>query len=249
MANQEEVSIRIIGFRTEYEPEFETHESQHPITGEPLRIAKKTGKTIEKHWVDYAPIGSDKLVLSDKVDRLRKLGDVTDAQRNPAILIAHHRWTMIEPRYEAWKRGQEPVESGTPLAAWSGVQPSQIDALKMRSIYTVEELAKLNDAAINSIGLPHMRMLVDNARRYIASLDNEVLAGELAERDAKIEVLTDTVEELKRMLQEVAAGQLKVAAPAPALTDEDFDDPTFVDPHAEDAPAAPAPETTKPKRK
>lgn len=71
-------------------------------------------------WVEYGPVGSlDKCTTIDKVSRLRAV--VKDTGSNPVAAMASAKWRAIEPFYDAWKKGNELPEHGTPLAAWNGV--------------------------------------------------------------------------------------------------------------------------------
>lgn len=149
-------------------------------------------------WVEYGPVGSlDKSTTCDKVSRLSAVTPNTD---NPANKLALGRWLAIKPLYEAWKAGQELPESGTPLAAWNGVSPEQAEALRMKSIKTVEDVAQLTDSHVQRFGLPGLRDLILSAQRYIASADTRIADAKMGALEAENAALKAEVEEIKQML-------------------------------------------------
>jgi hypothetical protein len=95
--------------------------------------------------------------------RLAKLQPLAGAQ-NPAVEMAHLRWSIIEKHDRAWLAGQEPPVEGTPLAAWNALNPEQADVLRANSIKTVEEVAALTDAHIARLPLPNLREVIRQAR-------------------------------------------------------------------------------------
>ena len=103
--------------------------------------------------------------------------------------MAHHRWNVIKPAYEAWKRAEEPPEEGTPLAAWNAVRPEQAEVLKINGIKTVEHVAGLTDAHVQRIPVPNLRELKRQAQMFIDSADQMRFAARLDEKDKQLENL------------------------------------------------------------
>jgi hypothetical protein len=136
-------------------------------------------------WVACGPIGgNDRSVTHDRVARLAKLQPLAGAQ-NPAVEMAHLRWSIIEKHYRAWLAGQEPPVEGTPLAAWNALNPEQADVLRANSIKTVEEIAALTDAHIARLPLPNMRELIRQARHFIDASEQTRFAESLAAKGAR----------------------------------------------------------------
>jgi hypothetical protein len=174
------MGIRVIEFKTEY----------------------RTGKD-PVDWVLYT--GSDAYsetgqVTSATWERVKKLCPPEHMENDGdglKMASLRHIWSQIHPHYEAWKAGNVLPESGTPLAAWGGVNASQIAALKGIGIQTVEALAGLKDSGMPAI-LPNMRELRGMAQRYMEGRPQ-------AERDAKMAELEAQNAAMMEMLAEMKA--------------------------------------------
>lgn len=161
-------------------------------------------KLREVDWVAYAPIGSvQKTLLTEAVSRLSALVPLQGrAEQNPAVLMAHARWNAIKPHYEAWKAGREAPVDGTPLAVWNGISPEQADLFKMKGVVTVEGIAALTDTHKQSMGIPGLHEIIDNAKRFLVAQDKSAITNALAEKDAKIAELQSQMAELIEMVKE-----------------------------------------------
>lgn len=120
---------------------------------------------------------------------------------DPAILdsMTHKdmvaKWSVIGPRYEAWKRGHDIPETGTPLAAWAGVTAEQARHLREMGINTVEDVRDMGDAAAEKLRIPNARKLPQMAKRW--------LEGEaVAEKDAKIAEMEERLAVMAELLEE-----------------------------------------------
>lgn len=139
-------------------------------------------------YVNYTSVGQGKYtVVHDRI---------VDVQRRTDGM-----WQIVEPHYEAWKKGNELPDTGTPLLVWNGVLPSQRDVLKTHGIRTVEELAMVPDSLIDRIGLPGLRTARDAARKWEEGRDMRDVNKSLAEKDAEIEALKDQMADLMAMLK------------------------------------------------
>lgn len=187
MADQILPMIFIKRFWTEYKPD--------PANPEKMR---------EVDMVEYAPVGSAKYtMITESISRLSSLIPLEGRhEHNPAVVMAHARWNAIQPKYEAWKKGQSAPVSGTPLAAWSGVSPQQAEILRMHGILTVEEVSKMTDTHRQRIGLPGLLDLTENAKRYLTALDKNAVTKALEEKDAKMAQMQAQIEELMAMVKE-----------------------------------------------
>lgn len=137
----------------------------------------------------YGPIGGhDRSVTHDRVARLAKLQPLAGSQ-NPAVAMAHERWSLIERHYRAWLAGQETPTEGTPLAAWNALTPEQADVLRTNQIKTVEEVAALTDAHISRFPLPKLRELVAQAKAFVDSANQRQFAANLMAKEREIEHL------------------------------------------------------------
>jgi hypothetical protein len=200
-------------------------------------------------WVAYGPIGShDRSVTHDRVARLARLQPIT-ATQNPAVAIAHARWSIIEKHYQAWQAGQEAPGEGTPLAAWNALTPEQAEVLRRHNIKTVEDIAGLTDAHIVRVPLPNLRELIRQAQHFIDASEQTRFAAKLAEKEREIEVLKEEnaerdaqVAELRDQVAELAAARTareKPGAEAPIVEAAPAAEPSTKAPRAR-VPRAPA---------
>jgi hypothetical protein len=189
-------AIAIHKFWTHYEPD----------PADPARL-----KAVD--WVAYGPIGGhDRSVTHDRVARLAKLQPLEGSQ-NPAVVMAHERWSIIDKHYRAWLAGQEAPVDGTPLAAWNALTPEQADVLRANSIKTVEDVAALTDTHIARLPLPNMRELIRQARHFIDAAEQTRFAASLAAKEREIESLKaenaerdGQIAALMQKVDELAAG-------------------------------------------
>jgi hypothetical protein len=149
---------------------------------------KKPGQLKGRDWVEYSSIGgAQKTIVREWIEILSAVQPNTGrGSDNPAVQIAHMRWNAIQPRYEAWKSGQEASPDGTPLAAWNGVSRQLGEKLKMHGVRSVEEVAKLTDTHIQTLGIMGLRDIIEGAKRFVLAQDKTVVTNALAEKDAQI---------------------------------------------------------------
>lgn len=185
---------------------------------------------IVRFWTDYAKRkqgGKETLVEVDKVEycqpgmatksttvaeiaRLKRIRDDID-DSNPAFAMARMRWEVIEPHYEAWKRGQEIPLEGTPLAVWNGLNAQQSEIIKAFGLRTVEELSEAPDSIITKIMLPGIRDIQANAKRYLETSDRRAVADDLARADEQMKAMAEELKEMRELMalyeQERAEGE------------------------------------------
>lgn len=135
-------------------------------------------------WVRWARVGSNGATTDEKVDRVKK--------HDPAV------WSAIQRAYEAWKNGQDVPVDGTPLEAWPGVSRGQVATLRLLNVRTVEELAEVNDATMDRIGLGS-RKLRDAAVAFVAARadGSAAVAAKLAAAEEKNRQLEERLAELE----------------------------------------------------
>lgn len=137
-------------------------------------------------FVEIIPIGDTKTKVVKRA---------TDEQRQ-----------KFAEEYAVFKKGVEQTFSGTPLNQWPIITPALIKQFNHFNVYTVDQLAELNDIAINQIG-PGTRDWVQKAKAFLAkakstaeaqkfAVENERLKEELARQQAIISDLAAKVEKL-----------------------------------------------------
>lgn len=107
----------------------------------------------------------------------------------------------FKERYTAWKNSDQNrafAQGGTILAELPWMTKSQIAELTSFNIYTVEQLAEMDDT--NALKFMGNHQLRDRAKNFLKAAAGEAintkLQSELEARDNKIEVLTRQVAEL-----------------------------------------------------
>ena len=94
-----------------------------------------------------------------------------------------HIWHACEARYQAWSKGYDDPQEGTPLRQWPGIGRGQAETLRGLHIFTVEELAQVTDAGLDRVGMG-ARQLRERARAWLSAAQD---TGRAAERIAQVE--------------------------------------------------------------
>lgn len=106
-----------------------------------------------------------------------------------------YQW-RFKREWEAFKRGQEAVMTGTPLELWAALKPSEIDELKHQGIRTVEQLANLSDS-VNGV-LRNFYAMKAKAQRFLDEAKdtaaNGALRAQLDEQSAELAAMRAQLE-------------------------------------------------------
>lgn len=160
---------------------------------------KKPGTMRERDMVEYGPIGQGaRTRCCERIDVLSKINKVSGA--NPASQAAQVLWAHIKPRYEAWKDNQELPETGTPLAAWNHLTPTQAEFLRTNGIRSVEDVAQLTDIHIQQFKIHNLRSIIEAAKQFVGSKDVNKNSAELAAANETIAALSARVDQMAEML-------------------------------------------------
>jgi len=131
-------------------------------------------------------------------------GDKRLTVHRPVMPADKVRFAM---QYNAWK-GTNGNDSlfGTPLAGWPSVTDGQRAELAHFNIFTVEQLAALNDGyASNMMGVQQLKQA---AQRYVATVKESAplakMAKDLEVRDEQIAAMKIQLEELSAVVREQA---------------------------------------------
>lgn len=164
--------------------------------------ADDKGNYREVHWITWAIKGGGGKTNRDKASRIKKT--------EPLL------WEVMEPIYERWCKGQEAPEEGTPLDVWPAVTKGQVEILKSLHIRTVEDVAGMNDAAMQRFGMG-ARALRDKAAAFVEAKEGEaVLAEKLAKRDEVIARLEERIEDLEKANASLSKGRKRGRPPKDA---------------------------------
>ena len=160
---------------------------------------KNPGTTRERDMVEYGPIGQGgRTRCCERIDILSKANKVAGA--NPASMAAQVLWAHIKPRYEAWKGNQELPETGTPLAAWNHLTPTQAEFLRTNGIRSVEEVSQLTDIHIQQFKIHNLRSIIEAAKRFVSGTDMNKFAGELKAKDDQLAAANARIDQMAEML-------------------------------------------------
>lgn len=152
-------------------------------------------------WVKRGDFHSFAMV--EQIARLSKPVKMLDDTGMP---VTNPVWAVIEPHYQAWKRGQEVPEHGTPLESWPLLNKAQIKVLRAAMYRTVEDVAAITDSDLQRVRLPDARMVRDRARQFLqAKSDTAAIDKAMGERDARIAALEAERAEDRRLMAEMAA--------------------------------------------
>jgi hypothetical protein len=154
-----------------------------------VHLAKRSeteGRPIfeDREHVQIIPIGDTKTVIVHEVTQ-------QDKDRFP-------------DEYAQFKKGETNRPTGTPLKEWPIMRPSQIKMLEYLNIFTVEQLAEIDDQAIQRIGMGG-RELVTAAKAYLLKAKDtggvQALAAENDRMKSQIAQLTDQMAKMSELIQ------------------------------------------------
>lgn len=156
------------------------------IAARPLKFYLKyktgpDGTTITEEWCDYARPGMENM----QVTPMRITQKVRD----------HATWEEWAPYYDAWKKGQEIPEFGTPLGAWPLLTSEEVQAFKMAGIKTVEDVISMNDRQKGGVKLPNLERFRNEARLFMEAKDQRVVEMKLQQQQEEIAALKAMLEE------------------------------------------------------
>ncbi len=101
------------------------------------------------------------------------------------VKVQQEVWNAIRPQYEAKRDMQNVTIDGTPLAAWGGATAKQIVALNQIGVLSVEQLADLSEAVLQSPIIPHLRELRSQAIQWRQGRPAAELNARLEELERK----------------------------------------------------------------
>lgn len=168
------------------------------------------GGQIYRFFSDVPPGGGD----------ARDLVEILQAGDNKSIpvRIVTPEWLAANPAaaliHDAWKRGRS-VESGMPLDAWAGVDRGMVASCAVYSIYTVEQLAAVDDERLMRLGIG-ARDLRSRARLFLESrADAAAVARVQAEKDRMEAQLSAQAAQMRDMQAQMSAFMRARENPAP----------------------------------
>ena len=153
------------------------------------------GKAV--HMVLLAPSGDafTKTQTWFRVKSLQPKANMDDRTRSSESVVAMQaRWETVQPAYEAWLNKTEIPETGTPLAAWSGVSPDQAALFKSQGITTVEAVRDMSESTFTKLPFPNARKMPALAGKFLEGEDASTKDARLAEMEERMAVMTEMLE-------------------------------------------------------
>lgn len=165
---------------------------------DPFSSGARSGQ-IFRFFTDVDPSGK----THDLVEMLQA-GDKLSAPVRivtPEWLAENHHAAMA---FEQWTAGRS-TDNGTPLDAWAGADRAVCSSCAMLNIFTVEQLAALDDERALRLGMGG-RGLVAKAKAYLESRADALAAERIqAERTAQAGAIANLQAMLEQQSKQIAA--------------------------------------------
>lgn len=101
--------------------------------------------------------------------------------------------------YALYKMSKEQAKDGTPLEQFSFLSAAEIASCKARGVFTVEALAELDFAKVNSLGLQNEHVL---AQMFLETSGDNLKLKKFAEREKEYKAKIAELEEKVAFLQD-----------------------------------------------
>lgn len=171
----------------------------------------RNGEVQEREYVTWVPKGGAMYSSNnERIDHINpailenKPGfDPDDDQQGLKLQAMRAKWALIEPGYEAWKKGQDIPVDGTPLAAWGGLDADQIKIVQMAGIQSVEDFAEANDSQMERVKLPNRRDLQKQAALFLKNREPSAAAAALTEAQDTIAAMQADMAEMRAAMAEM----------------------------------------------
>jgi hypothetical protein len=111
--------------------------------------------------------------------------------------------------YDAFKSGKARAVSGTPLEHWPILTTAQVAEMKALNIFSVEDLAGLQDRALRQIG-PNGRDLHEQAKSFLKLAKESAPMSEMAAEIARLKAQIDAMNAINAPQQEEEARSIDV---------------------------------------
>jgi hypothetical protein len=154
----------------------------------------------------------DRTAVVARVKRVLSAKRPDDSSKSPAETQAWLRAEFIRPHYDAWKKGEELPETGTPIAACNFLNAEALAVLKRTGIRSVEDLATAPDQTLDAIKLPEMRKKREQAKHMLAATDANKVAASITARDATIAEQSAQIAEMQAMLKMLTSAQAEATS-------------------------------------
>lgn len=160
----------------------------------------------------------------------------------PVKIVTDEHRQRWPAEYAAFKNQTTVATTGFPIEHWPALSRAQVQMLKYHEVHTVEDCARLDDQALQRIGMG-ARSIKNAAAAYLDDAVGAKLTSDLARanelKDSQIAALTDQVKQLGEMMERMQR-DLLARAQVPSAVD------TFVPGMPGFSTPVPAPEPVSP---
>lgn len=174
--------------------------------------------------VDQAASAREGREIYKTVERVEIIMPGISQLTKPVANVTQEHIDRWPDQYKQFKAGQEMSVSGVPLEQWPILKRAQVLELKHLGFLTVEQVANMNDHAIQRIGMGGLR-LKQLAQSY---LDDEVAQAELAKTTAENARLKQQVSEQGEQIKQMSAMLERVSDDLLALQNRPHPIATYV---------------------
>jgi hypothetical protein len=101
--------------------------------------------------------------------------------------------------FDRYKKGEEGPVEGVDVRNWPGATPAQQQNLRSMGILSVQDVARMNEAAMKTIGMGAV-MLKQRAEAFLSTLAGKVNSEQVAQQNATIDAQGKQIEELRAQI-------------------------------------------------
>lgn len=164
------------------------------------------GSTIERHWVVLARPGNAQMaqqhvMITEKVKKAPE-------------------WGAIEAHYLAWCKGNEAPVTGTPLGAWPGLTPEQVQVFRACGLQTIEDIAGMTEKVMQMVRLPDPRRYKTEAATFLELKDKRGAELRLQQQNEKIAALEAQLAEMADSMALASVPKRRGRPPKSDATDD-----------------------------
>lgn len=144
--------------------------------------------------------------------------------------------------YAAFKQRMEPPLDGTPLAEWTQISRSQVEALSFANVKTVEHLAEMADVNLSNFqGGNTLKRLANewlkNSSEEATIAEKVVMQTEIEELKEQVKLLLSRIEKTNAEKTVTATAPPEIVTPEPEPEKVEAPEPEKVDAEKVEAPA------------
>lgn len=127
--------------------------------------------------------------------------------RNTLVTEEHkRRFPRQWAHYQNTKQNETP--QGWLLEAWPAVNAAQVEELKYRKVFTVEQLAEMSFGLVQKLGMGYVELQTKAKAAVVAAKDGAIVqaqAVELKKRDEQISAQQAQLDAMAKQMQELSA--------------------------------------------